>query len=217
MRLGQVLFSSGLAGAITLTLPQGFEITESMLAQAEAQYGHDARARVENWRQLIQANQHLPVQEKLSITNDFFNRLRFVDDSIHWSQQDYWATPLEMLASGGGDCEDFAIAKYFTLKTLNVPEERLRLTYVKALRLNQAHMVLTYFASPDAEPLVLDNLTARIQPARQRVDLIPVYSFNGEGLWLAKKRGVGQHVGGAERVGLWQDLLGRMRYEGLKK
>ena len=211
------MFSSSLVGAIGLGLPPGLEITESMLGQAEAQYGQAARMRLEQWRQLIDANRQRAVEEKLSVTNDFFNKLRFVDDSIHWSQQDYWATPLEMLASGGGDCEDFAIAKYFTLKALDVPEERLRLTYVKAVRLNQAHMVLTYFASPGAEPLVLDNLSVRIQPARQRTDLIPVYSFNGEGLWLAKKRGFGHQVGGAERVGLWQDVLGRMRTQGMNK
>ena len=61
--------------------------------------------------------------------------MRFIDDIIHWNKVDYWATPIEFLASHGGDCEDFAIAKYFTLIQLGIPEEQLTLTYVKALRL----------------------------------------------------------------------------------
>lgn len=115
----------------------------------------------------------------------FFNdRLLFRDDRVIWNQGDYWASPIEALRKGAADCEDYAIAKYLTLRQLGVASEKLRITYVKALRLNQAHMVLTYYPTPTAIPLVLDNLTGKIQPATQRTDLLPVYSFNGEGLWL---------------------------------
>ncbi len=148
--------------------------------------------------------------EKLERVNRFFNRLHFIDDTIHWQQEDYWATPVEFLASNGGDCEDFALAKYFTLRALGVPEERLALTYVKAVRLNRAHMVLTYYPEPGAEPLVLDNLTEAIQPASRRTDLLPVYSFNGAGLWLAKQRGRGKKVGESGRLSRWRQLLNRM-------
>lgn len=84
------------------------------------------------------------------------------------------------------------------------------MTYVKALRPNQAHMVVTYYSTPKAIPLVLDNLIADILPATQRKDLIPVYSFNGSGLWLAKSRGKGQKVGKSDRLKRWQNLLDRM-------
>jgi len=97
---------------------------------------------------------------------------------------------LEFLATGAGDCEDFAIAKYFTLLELGVDESKMRITYVKSLRRNQPHMVLTFFASPKSVPEVLDNLIPEIKPATQRSDLLPVYSFNGTGLWTAKARTV---------------------------
>ena len=120
-----------------------------------------------------------------------------------------------MLASNGGDCEDFSIAKYFTLRELGIPAEKLRLTYVKALKLDQAHMVLTYYSTPDAVPLVLDNLINEIRSATEREDLLPVYSFNGDGLWLAKSRGMEQRVGRSERLSRWQEVIARIDEEQL--
>jgi len=140
--------------------------------------------------------------------------MQFISDKKHWHKEDYWATPVEFLSTNGGDCEDFSIAKYFTLLEIGVPDERLRITYVKAIRLNQAHMVLAYYETPESEPLILDNLTKRIQAASQRRDLLPVYSFNGSHLWMAKERGQGRRVaGGSQRINLWRDLNVRMQKE----
>lgn len=116
----------------------------------------------------------------LQIVNDQLNRIPWKTDQSHWGQVDYWATPAESVASNGGDCEDYAIAKYYLLKELGVPLERLRITYVKAMKLNEAHMVLAYYARPDADPLILDNLDKRVSPASERPDLVPVYSFNDD-------------------------------------
>lgn len=197
----------------SLTSSESLDLSEAVLAQVERQYGYEARARVTAWRDLMAASSGLPEAEKLGVTNEFLNRLEFVEDAVHWQQPDYWATPLETLATGGGDCEDLAITKYFTLKEIGVPEARLRLTYVKALTLDQAHMVLTYYRTPDATPLILDNLVSEVKPATARADLVPVYSFNGSGLWLAKQRGAGKRVGEAERLDLWRDLLQRIGRE----
>lgn len=116
----------------------------------------------------------------LQLVNDTLNRIPYLTDQAHWGQADYWATPAESVASDGGDCEDYAIAKYYMLKELGVPLERLRITYVQALKLSEAHMVLAYYPRPDAEPLVLDNLDRRVRPASERTDLVPVYSFNDD-------------------------------------
>ena len=97
---------------------------------------------------------------------------------------------------------------------MGVEEDRLRITYVKSLELNEAHMVLAYYPSADAEPLILDNLEETIRPAGQRSDLVPVYSFNGEGLWLAKTRtGNDKHVGHSSRLGPWRDVIARISDE----
>lgn len=187
-------------------------ISEQILARVEQVYDAQARQRVADWAALL-ARQDLPDDaSKLEAVNRFFNRIRFIDDSRHWGENDYWATPIEFLGSNGGDCEDFSIAKYFTLRHLGVPEERLRMVYVKALKLNQAHMVVAYLETPDAEPLVLDNLVPTIRRAGLRRDLQPVYSFNGDGLWLAKERGLGRTPSGkADKLSLWTQLQRRLQ------
>jgi predicted transglutaminase-like cysteine proteinase len=186
-----------------------------MIAWAKTQYGAAAAERVQRWQSLEQSGTALSELDKLRSVNSFFNEVPSVTDLAHWHKQDYWATPLEMLASNGADCEDFAIAKYFTLRDLGVADERLKITYVKArLALNGqsvAHMVLTYYPTPEAEPLVLDNLVGAIKPAHERTDLTPLYSFNARGLWAAKERVLGKWLGPAEDINLWKDLMQRMQ------
>ncbi len=188
----------------------GIDVSDNIAHWAEAKYGKEARDRVLALRELIAASRQLPETHQIANVNDFFNRLKFEDDMAHWGQEDYWATPLETLASGGGDCEDMAIAKYFTLTAIGMSEEKLQITYVKALDINQAHMVLTYFSEPDATPLVLDNLEPLVKSASDRKDLLPIYGFNGTGLWLARERQAGKLVGGAGDHNLWRELLQRM-------
>jgi len=126
--------------------------------------------------------------DALQIVNDSINsQIKWVEDKVHWGVDDYWATPAESIASAGGDCEDFSIAKYYMLKELGVPLARLRITYVRALKLSgQAHMVLAYYSKPDAEPLILDNIDGRVKPASQRTDLEPIYSFNDDEVQMVK-------------------------------
>jgi predicted transglutaminase-like cysteine proteinase len=152
----------------------------------------------------------MPEKEKLKQVNDFFNQVRFLDDIKHWGKKDYWATPVEFLISNGGDCEDFSIAKYYTLKEVGVDMDKLSISYVKALKLNQAHMVLTYYEKPSAMPVVLDNLIPEIKPASQRTDLLHVYSFNGDNLWLSKKGRRTTLVGTSDRLGPWVQLKSRL-------
>lgn len=192
------------------------QLTEGLLASAERKYGAGARQRLTAWVRLIADNRKKTEADKLKLANDFFNQVPFVADHEHWGIPDYWATPTEMLASNAGDCEDYSIGKYFTLLALGVGIDKLRITYVKARNLppaEQAHMVLTYYAKPDAVPLVLDNLVGDIKPGSERADLLPVYSFNGDGLWLAKERGAGRVEGGSSRIGLWTQLNARLGKE----
>jgi predicted transglutaminase-like cysteine proteinase len=184
--------------------------------RAQALYGPlgEGQQRINDWQYLLTSQKQLGEQEQLNVVNRFFNKqLRYVEDIDLWHEVDYWETPIEALWKGAGDCEDYAVAKYFSLRHLGVASEKLRITYVKALTQNRAHMVLTYYSSPEAEPLVLDSLIDAIKPASQRKDLLPVYSFNAEGLWLPGAKG-NKKVGDTKRLSRWQDVLKKMQAEG---
>ncbi len=200
-----------LPGITFVVIAETLLLDKKTLNYVEKKYGTVARQRLETWDSLMRIDRATPEKEKLERVNDFFNQIRFISDIIHWKKKDYWATPIEFISTNGGDCEDFTIAKYFTLRELGVADKKLRLTYVKAIRLNQAHMVLSYFETPSSEPLLLDNLDKEIRFASKRRDLVPVYSFNGNGLWLAKEREQGRLVGKSSRIGLWTDVIKRMK------
>lgn len=186
-------------------------MSESDILEIGRRHGPLAEARVRHWQRMINASTASTDQLKLQQANDFINGARFVDDVEIWQTNDYWSTPLEFLIMDAGDCEDFSIAKYFTLEKMGIAMEKMRITYVKALNPNRAHMVLTYYSEPSSIPLVLDNLNPSILPATERMDLIPVYSFNGEDLWLAKTRSKQEKVGSAETLKLWKELNTRMK------
>ncbi|MNZ52736.1 hypothetical protein D3C78_705950 [compost metagenome] len=184
--------------------------------RAQALYGPlgEGQQRINDWQYLLTSQKQIGELEQLNVVNRFFNKqLRYVEDIDLWHEVDYWETPIEALWKGAGDCEDYAIAKYFSLRHLGVASEKLRITYVKALTQNRAHMVLTYYSSPEAEPLVLDSLIDAIKPASQRKDLLPVYSFNAEGMWLPGAKG-NKKVGDTKRLSRWQDVLKKMQAEG---
>ncbi|MFZ6820455.1 transglutaminase-like cysteine peptidase [Undibacterium sp. Ji22W] len=175
------------------------------------------------WSALIMNNSEMPIEVKLQKVNLFFNRkIIYTDDIEAWGQSDYWATPLESLAKKKGDCEDFVIAKYFSLRNLNIPDAQLRLVYVKARiggvnsNITQAHMVLAFYPTADAEPLILDNLISDIRPASRRNDLAPIFSFNGQGIFAGAASNATLGPGGTSRLSRWQDLLERARKEGFE-
>ena len=192
---------------------------ERMLAAAQKQ-GPRALAGARALQSVMHSASEADDDGKLQALNQFFNRrVQSREDIDIWGQVDYWASPLEMLEKGAADCEDFAIAKYFSLVALGMPVHKLRLVYVRAQLGGaggpvQAHMVLAYYATPNAEPLILDNLISDIRPAGRRADLSPVFSFNSEGLW----QGVGAQTAGdpTARLSRWREILVKARAEGFQ-
>jgi len=184
---------------------------------AEEQYGPAAKQLLQDWRAMIAETIDMPDRAKLERTNNFVNRnVLYESDIVVWQQTDYWATPLETFGKQAGDCEDFAIAKYITLRLLDVPVHKLRLFYVRYRppdgSRSLAHMVLSYFETPSSDPLVLDIVRGDIVPASRRPDLLPIFSFNHDGLWMeGEKRSSSKPT---SRLSRWRDVLQRMRREG---
>ena len=185
------------------------EFSAAALEEIALKYGERAKRKVQDWSQLIEDNKAEDIDSQLYEINNFFNRIPYYTDQEHWNRPDYWATPVEMLGTNGGDCEDYVIAKYFSLISLGIPDSKLRMMFVTALQQQQAHMVLAYYPEPNAIPLILDNINPRILPANKRSDLRPVYSFNGEGLYKAKAQGRGTKLG-SSRHKMWDDLTSRI-------
>lgn len=180
-------------------------------------YGERAGKRGAAWFNLIHQSSPLEEINQLIKVNDFFNLLYFIEDNKLWGESNYWAKPIEFIGANGGDCEDFAIAKYFTLLELGIPDEKIRITMVKAMTLNQYHMILAYYATPGSVPLILDNINGKITPASERKDLIPVYSFNGKQLWLNKNKSQGIVAGKSQRLKRWADLNQRIEITDLRQ
>lgn len=202
---------------------QGAADFDRLLASLTQRWGQAPAAKFHAWRAVVQAGSTATDAERIKRVNTFFNQqIQFSDDNVVWSQPDYWATPMESIGRGAGDCEDFSIAKYFTLLQTGVASEKLRLIYVRAKTGSaesaptQAHMVLAYYAQPDAEPLIMDNLIPDIRPASRRPDLVPVFSFNSAGVFAGIAGGESAAAGGTGRLSRWEDLLRRAKAEGFE-
>lgn len=188
-----------------------------IVSALQEKYGERAAKRGTAWLNLMQAGSNFSVDDNLQKVNRFFNIFRFIDDIDLWGVKNYWATPVEFIGANGGDCEDYSIAKYFTLLELGIADEKMRITMVKAVNLEQYHMVLAYYATPASIPLILDNIDGVIKPANTRKDLIPIYSFNGSQLWLNKDRGRSVATGHSSRIKAWRDLRQRINTAKLKQ
>lgn len=181
-----------------------------------SRFGDAGLRRMQRWFAMLEAQNGKSVSQHLHAVNDFWNQqlLAGLDPQI-WKEDDYWATPLESLGRGTGDCEDFVIGKYFSLIKLGVPSQQMRFIYVRARvggvgsTRSVAHMVLGFYETPQSDPLVLDNLAATIQKASHRSDLTPVFSFDAESIYVE-----GSRSASSDRINRWQGLLVRMRQEG---
>ena len=196
---------------------------EALQQQLIARFGPARVNLLKDWQHTVASAKSLSEEGKLRQINDFFNQHIVFDDDINiWQQSDYWATPLETIGKGRGDCEDFAIAKYYSLRMAGIPVNKMRLIYVKATLkvptgvVQQAHMVLAYYANPGADPQLLDNLDTTIRPASRRLDLQPVFSFNSQGIFAGASGKEAASAGGTGRLSRWEDLMRRARDEGFE-
>lgn len=184
------------------------QVGPGLLRYAETRFGADGRIRLVRWQrdeQAIGARTAVAQDALLATINALANGVPAASDGEHWGQAEYWATPTEFVASNGGDCEDYAIAKYVALRAAGVPAAHLRLIYVRALSSQRIenHMVLAYYPAAGADPLILDNLDGRVRPASERPDLVPVFSFNDDDL----------NRSGVPMIRRWRDLQQRIQSE----
>lgn len=182
-----------------------------LLKKIQKQESKTTSHRFQEWVALMNSAPQLSDEEKLAAVNRFFNKMKWVEDQELWGQKDYWATPVESLLKNAGDCEDFSIAKYFTLLEMGIPEEKLSISYVRFSSDGQSHMVLTYYPDSRSEPLILDNMRSDITRSSDRHDIQPVFHFNGIGVW--RDHSPAHMLGKAEEVDEWRKMLARLKTE----
>lgn len=201
--LAGLLLGSGLIMGTAKAMPQ----------PPKEQRNEQVAQRIQDWQSLIAQSIHLSDAEKLKAVNAFFNaHIRYGEDQDLWGQIDYWASPLETLELGAGDCEDFALAKYFTLRLLGISEQSLRLVYTTLASTKQAHMVLGFWPENGAAPMLLDNLHAQILPIAERLDLQMQFAFDPTHLYRFEQSSL-QVAGNTELLPHWQVLMTKMKRE----
>jgi predicted transglutaminase-like cysteine proteinase len=165
--------------------PQWLRVVERHLAD-DLQEG-DCKARVINhchlaeWRRFIEQARALPVQEQIKAVNRYANDKDYVLDLDNYGVEDYWAIPREFL-DNGGDCEDYAITKFLSLRWLGLPTEDLRLVIVQDTNLRVPHAVLA--VARGAEVFILDNQVQAVLSHRDVVHYAPVFSINESRWWI---------------------------------
>jgi predicted transglutaminase-like cysteine proteinase len=145
---------------------------------------HDPRyaTTLARWRASLQPLAHLPLKEMAQGVDDMMNAHPYIhDDFRRFGVSDYWETPLEFITQSG-DCKDYAIAKYASLRLLGVPENRLRIAVVQDIAKNEPHAILILYTNDDT--LVLDNQNTRVMSSADVSAYRPIFSINRTGWWL---------------------------------
>ncbi len=167
-----------------------FHKWNDMLARHEAERdrlepacasGDATACALRDWQSLLGKLRNRHPREQIAAVNLLVNRRDYVPDTSNYGETDYWATPAQFLTNRG-DCEDFAIIKYMSLRTLGFRSDQLRVVVVEDVGAGAPHAVLVVLM--DDEALVLDNRTAEVVPHERLMNYRPYYSLNEKGWWL---------------------------------
>lgn len=150
-------------------------------AAASCRNGDTAACNIVKWHQMLAGLKGRSKREQVDLVQAYFNKVPYIEDNVNWGKRDYWATPQEFL-SRSGDCEDYAIAKYFSLRKLGFSEHSLRINIVQDMNLGGImHSVLV--VNLEGEELILDNQITQVRPVQKILHYKPVYAINEIAWW----------------------------------
>lgn len=139
------------------------------------------RCHLREWQTFLADIESLPRHEQLQRVNEYANRKRYVLDIENYGMTDYWAVAREFLYNGG-DCEDYAITKLFSLRWLGIKEDQLRIVVLQDTNLRIPHAVLAVYEGDDV--FILDNQIQQVVKDRDIIHYVPVYSINEHRWWI---------------------------------
>ncbi len=162
-----------------------------------------------NYKSRISSFENLSKLKQLSYINDTFNQIPYKADVLNYKKKDYWATPLEFLNTGSGDCEDYVIIKYFSLLKLGFNKNNMYFVFAKSNRFKAAHLVLVYNDKSSGDFLVLDNNKRVINKMKEREDLGYLFAMNSEGFYSINQE---RFMKKSEEPQRFKKLMSRIRH-----
>ena len=157
-----------------------WKATLSRIAKEKSYYAESRSKAVQAWQAMIHGQKGKGQIAQLKSVNRFINQWRYRSDSYNYKTSDYWASPAEFF-SRSGDCEDYAIAKYVTLRQMGFEAEQLRLVVVKDLVRDLAHAILAAYV--DGNIFILDNVNNDVRLQADVAEYAPYYSVNEYARW----------------------------------
>ena len=154
---------------------------ENRLAEAPCESTIFNRCHMREWLSFLDGLRNRDRAAQIEAVNGYMNRKRYVVDPVNWGLSDYWASPLQFMTRNG-DCEDYAIAKYFSLRWLGLPASAMRIVVLHDMNLRVAHAILVVY--DDDRALVLDNQVRGVVEAAAIRHYRPIYSINEHHWWL---------------------------------
>lgn len=136
---------------------------------------------MDNWRSFLAFLKDKPVDRQIAEINSYMNKSPYITDIVNWHVPDYWES-IRQFFSRDGDCEDYAIAKYLSLKELGFDTDKMRIVVVQDTSLNVPHalLVVTY----RGKRLILDNQIPYVAREKAVLHYRPFYSINEHAWWL---------------------------------
>lgn len=140
---------------------------------------------LKEWKEFLAEQKGRDKRSQIEAVNNFMNRQRYLTDPRNYNDPDYWATPAQFL-NRDGDCEDYAIAKFMSLRALGFSNDELRIVVVQDLNLRLGHAILAVYLDGDA--LILDNQVRQVVRSASIHHYKPIYSINEQYWWLHRQQ-----------------------------
>jgi len=147
------------------------------------------RCHLQDWKKFVVGLRGKAAMEQLDSVNRYMNRAPYITDPVNYGVPDYWATPKQFFVKDG-DCEDYAITKYLSLRSLGWPTDKMRIVVLQDENLGIAHAVLVVYHQ--GRTYVLDNQIDQVVTDDRIAHYRPIYSINEQAWWLHQRRQTAQ-------------------------
>ncbi len=142
---------------------------------------------VDDWFSQFDSLKHKSIEEKATAVEKAANAyITYASDNDFYQSEEYLASPLETIMNKKGDCEDYAILKYYALRYLGVPAENMYLVFVPQSGPEGHAILLVNTNGPGQTPDYLDLDNHRDTSLKRGKDLPykAYYLINETGYWV---------------------------------